>query len=189
VAVKHRQLARQVWVFIEHPPKNSMASFSFTSTMLNEGTMFIFGSWFCVANGSGGFNGHLADSKNPEASTPSRCSDLDKFVDSLDELVLPDHAGEIETTSAFDTTSTRAAPGLLGLDSNRSDEATRSESLSDLQEDLDHLLKLGDEGAITYRGGPVSDNYSGSEKKYSSTSTTPSSRTSGGLKDEGATTC
>jgi hypothetical protein len=43
VAIKHPQLARQVGVFIEHPPKNSMASFSFTNTMPDEGTTFIFG--------------------------------------------------------------------------------------------------------------------------------------------------
>jgi hypothetical protein len=68
VAVKHGQLARQVEVFIEHLPENSMASFNFTSTVLNEGTTFIFGSWICVANGLGGFNSHLTNSKEPEAS-------------------------------------------------------------------------------------------------------------------------
>jgi hypothetical protein len=71
VAVKHRQLALQVGVFIEHPLENSMASFSFTSTVLDEGTTFIFGSWICIANGLGGFNSHLADSRKPEASTPT----------------------------------------------------------------------------------------------------------------------
>jgi hypothetical protein len=45
VAVKYRQLACQVGVFIKHPPENLMASFSFTSTMIDEGTTFIFGSW------------------------------------------------------------------------------------------------------------------------------------------------
>jgi hypothetical protein len=44
VAVKHQQLARQVEVFMEHPPENSMASFNFTSVVLDEGTTFIFGS-------------------------------------------------------------------------------------------------------------------------------------------------
>jgi hypothetical protein len=71
VAVKYQQLARQVGVFIEHPPKNSMASFSFTSAVLDEGTTFIFSSWICVANGLGGFNSHLADSRKPEACTPT----------------------------------------------------------------------------------------------------------------------
>jgi hypothetical protein len=63
VAVKHRQLARQVGEFIKHPSKNSIASFDFTSAVLDKGTTFIFGSWICVANGLGGFNSHLANSK------------------------------------------------------------------------------------------------------------------------------
>jgi hypothetical protein len=51
MAVKHRQLARQAGVFIEHPLENSMASLSFTSNVLIEGTTFVFGSWICVING------------------------------------------------------------------------------------------------------------------------------------------
>jgi hypothetical protein len=44
VSAKHRQLARYVGVFIEHPPDNSMASFSFTITVLDKVATFIFGS-------------------------------------------------------------------------------------------------------------------------------------------------
>jgi hypothetical protein len=44
MAVKHRQLAHQVGVFIEHPLENLMVCLSFTSTMLDKGTIFIFGS-------------------------------------------------------------------------------------------------------------------------------------------------
>jgi hypothetical protein len=58
VVIKHQQLARQVVVFIEHPLENSMASFNFTSTVLDEGTTFIFSSWICVANSLGGFSSH-----------------------------------------------------------------------------------------------------------------------------------
>jgi hypothetical protein len=50
-------------VFIEHLPENSMASFDFIRAMLDEGTTFIFGSWICVANGSGGFNSYLVNSR------------------------------------------------------------------------------------------------------------------------------
>jgi hypothetical protein len=64
-------------VFIEHPPENLMATFNFTSTVLDEGTTFIFSSWICVANGLGGFNSHLANSKEPEASPSTGSSDLD----------------------------------------------------------------------------------------------------------------
>jgi hypothetical protein len=119
--------------------------------VLDKGTTFIFGSWICVANSLGGFNGHLADSRKPEASTPTRCSNLDKFVDSLDELLLPDHVGEIEMTSVFDATSTRSALGLLGSNSNRFEEATQSKYLSDLEEGLDRLLKIRDEGVLSVK--------------------------------------
>jgi hypothetical protein len=89
--------------------------------------------------------------------------------------------------SVFDATSTRAAPELVGLDSNRSGETTQSESLSDLEEDLDRLLKLEDAGATACRATPVFNNHSDSKKEYSSTSTTPSSQSQGGLEGEGAT--
>jgi hypothetical protein len=138
-------------VFIEHPPKNSMASFRFTSTMLDEGTTFIFGSWICIANSSGGFNNHLADSRNMEASTSTRHSDLDEFIDNLDELLLPDLAQQIERMSVFDATLTH-----VRSDSNRSEETTQSESLSDLEEDLDCLPKLEDMGATACREVPSS---------------------------------
>jgi hypothetical protein len=67
-----------------------MASPSFTSTMLDEGTTFIFGSWICVANGLGGFNSHLVDSRKPEVSTSIQSSKLDYFIGDLGELLLPD---------------------------------------------------------------------------------------------------
>jgi hypothetical protein len=92
VAVKHRQLACQVGVFIEHPSENSMASFNFTSAVLDEGTTFIFSSWICVANGLGGFNSHLANSKKPEASSLTPSSNLDEFIDNLDDSLFPDLA-------------------------------------------------------------------------------------------------
>jgi hypothetical protein len=141
-------------VFIKHPPENSMASLSFTSTMLNEGTTFIFGTWICVTNGLGGFNSHRADSKKLETSTPTRCSDLNEFVNNLDDFLLPDQARQIERMSVFDTTSTRAAPEQVESDSNRSEETTQFEFLSNMEEDLDRLLKLEDVGAIACRGAP-----------------------------------
>jgi hypothetical protein len=75
----------------------------------------------------------------------------------------------------FDVTSTRGALELVGSDSNQSEGTTQSKSLSDLEEDLDLLLKLMDMGATACRGDPVFDNYSDTEEEYSSFSTTPSS--------------
>jgi hypothetical protein len=54
-----------------------MASFNFTSAVLDEGTTFIFGSWICVANSLGGFSSNLVNSKEPEASSSTPSSDLD----------------------------------------------------------------------------------------------------------------
>jgi hypothetical protein len=113
MAVKHRQLARQVGVFIEHPLENSMVSLSFTSNVLDEGTTFIFGSWICIANGLAGFNSHLVDSTKSETSAATRRSNLNFFIDDLDELLLPDIPRHIERTPVFDAISTRAALGLL----------------------------------------------------------------------------
>jgi hypothetical protein len=111
-------------VFIEHPLENSMASFNFTSAVLDEGTTFIFGSWICVANGLGGFYSNLANSKEPEASSSTPSSDLDEFINNFDDLLLPDLALQIEKMSVFDATSTHDAPDLVGLDSNRSEKTT-----------------------------------------------------------------
>jgi hypothetical protein len=164
-----------------------MASFNFTSAVLDEGTTFIFGSWICVANDLGGFNSHLVISREPETSTSTRSSDLDEFVDNLDELLLPDLALQIEKMSVFDTTSTRDASKLAGSDSNQSEGTTRPKFLSDLEEDLDLLLKFKDVGATACRAAPILDNYLDSNEEYLLLSTTPSSRSRGVLGDEGAT--
>jgi hypothetical protein len=116
--VKHQQLARQVEVFIKHPPENSMASLSFTSALLDEGTTFIFGSWISVANGLGGFNSHLVNSRKPETSTPTRHSNLDEFIDNLDESLLPNLVLQIKKLFVFYVTSTRTTLELVRSDSN-----------------------------------------------------------------------
>jgi hypothetical protein len=185
VAVKHQQLARQIGAFIEHPLKNSMASLSFTSTVLDEGTTLVFGSWICVANGLGSFNSHLVDSRELEAFAATRRSNLDYLIDDLDELLCPNLCRQIERTSIFDATSTRAAPALLGSESNRSEEASRSKSLLDLEKDLDRLFEIQDEGATTHRGLPVLDYDSDSNTEDPSIT----SSSSGGLEDGGTTAC
>jgi hypothetical protein len=94
-------------------------------------------------------------------------------------MLLPDLAREIKEESAVDATLTHAAPGLLGSDPIRSGEEhtrllfalhnatsiyrefTQSEFLSALEEDLDKLLKIGEEGATACREAPVFDKYCG----------------------------
>jgi hypothetical protein len=44
-----------------------------------------------------------------EASAAAQCSNLDEFIDNLDEMLLPNLSREIEEEFAVDATSTRAA--------------------------------------------------------------------------------
>jgi hypothetical protein len=151
-----------------------MASFNFSSAVLDEGTTFIFGSWICIANGLGGFNSHLANSKEPETFSSTPSSDLDYFIDNLDDMLLPDLAQQIEKISVIQATSTRVAPDLFRSDSNQSEKTSRSKSLSNLEEDLNPLLKIKDVGATACRVAPIFDFHSDPDEEYSPCSTTPS---------------
>jgi hypothetical protein len=113
--VKHRQLARQVGVRIEDPPANLMASFQFTRSVLYQGMTFVFGSWVCIADGAGSFSRFLVDMK-PKTSVVGSSSDLDKFVDDLDNLSNHASAAKIEVESASGMTSSGTAATFLGLD-------------------------------------------------------------------------
>jgi hypothetical protein len=96
-----------------------MASFKFTSVVPPQGTTFVFGSWVCVADGAGSFRRFLIDMK-PKTPTASFHSDLDEFVDNLDDLLIHGSATRTEEESAFGTTPSSTATTLLGLDSFQS---------------------------------------------------------------------
>jgi hypothetical protein len=51
--------------------------------VLEEGVAFIFGSWICTANGSGGFGSHLTNPRQSEASTPTSNRDNDELTDNI----------------------------------------------------------------------------------------------------------
>jgi hypothetical protein len=76
--------------------------------------MFVFGSWVCIADGVGNFRRFLIDMK-PKTSTASFHSDLDKFVDNLDDSSIHGSATRTEE-SAFGATPSSAATTLPGLD-------------------------------------------------------------------------
>jgi hypothetical protein len=167
--VKHRQLARQVGERIEDLSANSMASFQFTRSVPSQGTTFVFGSWVCIADGVGNFRRFLIDMK-PKTSAVSFHSDLDKFVDNLDDSSIHGSATRTEEEFAFSTTPSSTATTLLGLDSFQSEvsrsrsrlglrnlatdlqEANISESLSTLEKDLDSSFQLGKPEATARRG-------------------------------------
>jgi hypothetical protein len=117
----------------------------------------------------GSFRRFLVDMK-PKTPAMSFHSDLDKFVDNLDDLSIHGSATRTEEESAFGVTPSSAATTLLGLDSFQSEvsrsrsqlglrnlstdlqEANISESLSTLEKDLDSLLQLGKPEATAHWG-------------------------------------
>jgi len=68
MTVKHRQLAPTMGPISDDLPTNSMVSPNFNNA-LEEGTTFTFGSWTCIADGSGGFTNHLADQESVESNS------------------------------------------------------------------------------------------------------------------------
>jgi len=83
-----------------------MASFNFDSPAITAGTTFVFGSWSCTTDGSGGFASHLIKTTNAEALQ----QELDKITSA--EFLLPQLEEEIERMSLSDTYSTRLPFGL-----------------------------------------------------------------------------
>ena len=61
---------------------------------LPQGATFVFGTWVCVANGSGGFESHLTNSPTLKAATPESLSKLGGS-DDQGVMLLPDLAKEI----------------------------------------------------------------------------------------------
>jgi hypothetical protein len=156
-------------VRVEDPPASSMASFKFIRSVPSQGTTFVFGSWICIADGVGNFQRFLVDMK-PKTAAADSCSDLDKFVDGLNNLPLHASATRIEMKPAPSSTSPSIAATSLGLDSFQSrdlhsrsqlgsckpatdfQEANVSGSLSMLEKDLDFLLQDGKPEATACRG-------------------------------------
>ena len=88
-----------------------MATFAFSTMTPPRGATFIFGSWVCVANGSGGFDSHLTNSPMPKSSTSE---DSNKLARSHDRgvMLLPDLAKEIEPKLENNSSSTRTQINL-----------------------------------------------------------------------------
>jgi hypothetical protein len=146
-----------------------MASFEFIRSVPSQGTTFIFGSWVYIADGVGNFHRFLVDMK-PKTLAADPRSDLDKFVDRLNNLPIRVSATTIEVETAPSSTSSSVAAISLGLDSFQSknsrnqfqlgsrnlatdlQEANASGSLYALEKDLDSLLQPGGPEATASRG-------------------------------------
>jgi hypothetical protein len=98
-----------------------MASFKFTSAVPPQGTTFVFGSWVCVIDGAGCFRRFIINMKLKTLAV-SFHSDLNEFVDNLDDLSTHGSAMRTEEEFAFDTTPSSAATTLLGLDLFQSED-------------------------------------------------------------------
>ena len=110
MTAKHRQLARQVGDSASSSA-NSMATFFFNTVALAQGATFIFGSWICIANGSGGFDSHLTNSSTLKITA---LEDSNKLAGSVDHsiMLLPDLAKEIEMKLEDDSSSTQTQNDL-----------------------------------------------------------------------------
>jgi hypothetical protein len=103
-----------------------MASFQFTMSVPSQGTTFVFCSWVCIADGAGNFRRFLVDMK-PKTSVAGLRSNLNKFVDDLDDLSIHASAVKIQVELAPGATSSGAAVTSFGLDSFQSkDPRSRS---------------------------------------------------------------
>jgi hypothetical protein len=78
--------------------------------------MFVFGSWVCITDGTGSFHQFLVNMK-PKTLAASFHSNLDKFVDNLDDLSIHGSPTRTEEESASDVTPSSTATTLLWLDS------------------------------------------------------------------------
>jgi hypothetical protein len=121
------------------------------------------------AGGAGNFRRFLIDMK-PKISAADPRSDLNKFIDGLDDLSTHASAIKIEVETAPGSTSSSVVATSLGLDSFQSKDsrnrsqlgshnlatdlqgANFSKSFSALKEDLDSLLQLGGPEATACRG-------------------------------------
>ena len=84
-----------------------MASFEFSFPAIDAGTTFVFGSWVCIANGSGGFSSHLINPASTETPRPEQLSEITSA-----KILLPGIAKGIENLSFLDSTPTRFPFGL-----------------------------------------------------------------------------
>ena len=99
--VKHRQLAPTVEQLLKDQQKNSMASFVFNFPAIDARTTFVFGSWACITDRSGGFSSCLID---PASTKTLRQEQLGETTSA--EILLPGIAEEVEGLFLSDTTLT-----------------------------------------------------------------------------------
>ena len=82
-----------------------MATFAFSTMASPQDATFIFGSWVCVANGSGGFDSHLTNLPALKIITSEDSNKLARS-DDCSIMLLPDLPKEIEAKLEGNSSST-----------------------------------------------------------------------------------
>src|SRR6185503_9022590 len=88
------------------------------SNGMPEGTTFVFGSWACTADGTGGFSSHLAMPNLPKSKTRSQLADIRESAD-LDEKRVPP---ELDSNNPENVTTQNRTLGLVEFDTNSNSE-------------------------------------------------------------------
>ena len=83
-----------------------MATFAFNTMAPPQDATFVFGSWVCVANGSGGFDSHLTNPPTLKATTSESSNKL-AGSDDHGVMLLPNLTKEIEKKLEDNSGSTR----------------------------------------------------------------------------------
>jgi len=148
-----------------------MATFAFSNMAPPQGATFVFGSWVCIASGSGGFDSHLTNSPTLKAASPES---LGKLAESDDqgimllpyltkeiEMKLEDNLGSTRTQIDLKLISTRIgtplAQPLFGL---RNSSSTYKQMIRSIYENsLDHLLCGKNHSVTASREAPIFDIY------------------------------
>jgi hypothetical protein len=93
-------------VLIYDPPVNSIAA-SNSTIVLAKGTTLMFGSRVYITNDHGGFNSHLANPRELEASAPTSNRDINKLADDLGEIKISNVIRNHKNRSGSNSATTR----------------------------------------------------------------------------------
>ena len=122
---KHRQLARQVRDSASSSA-NSMAGSSGANNV-PEGTILVFGSWACTADGSGGFSSHLVTTNSPKPKTTSQLAEIHESADLDEKRALP----ELDSDNTENVSTPTQTIGSVEFDTNSDSETQNPRKIRD----------------------------------------------------------
>ena len=87
---------------------------SSNANSMPEGTTFVFGSWACTADGTGGFSSHLVTPNSPRSKTRSQLACICEFADLDEKRVLP----ELDSDNPENVTTQNLTLGSVEFNTN-----------------------------------------------------------------------